>query len=285
MDDGSGPVVGSLIQPASKVNVPVTLSNADNTNVDGWRWEIKDAPAPSPTLNPLPAPVFANTTVITPDVKGHSILVQLITYRDAARTIIDDTDQKVLGVRFDPPFDWLIPAAGETLEVDLIRGWASDVNRTLREVHAVIEGTGIAGFGAFKEVVAGDLVTVPSKIQVNVDGRVKMNGHLVLNGHLRMIGRRRTPRMLPLISGAQEIPNNSRGAIDPSGGPYTLTLKPRGTPGELVELVSISDAGSPPAITVDGQGPLLGGQSSRQITSPREYLRLRRERGNGWSVL
>lgn len=284
MDSGGGPVVGSLVLPASEVDTPVTASNLDNTGVEGWRWAIIDAPAPSPTLNPLPAPTFLNTDVITPDVKGHSIMLHLTTYSDAARTIIDDTDQKVLGVRFDPPFDWLIPAAGETLEIDLIRGWATDVNRILREVHAVIEGTGIAGFGAFKEVVAGDLVTVPSKIQINVDGRVRMNGHLVLNGHMRQIGRVPIPQKL-FVGEAQEIPNNSRVRLDPTGGPYTLLLNPKGSPGEEVELVSVSDAIGPPAITIDGQGPLLGGVATRQITSAREYLRLRREKGHGWAVI
>lgn len=285
MDDGGGPVVGTLIQPATKVNVAHTLSNLDNTGIAGWKWEIKDAPAPSPTLNPLPAAVFTNTTIITPDVKGHSILVLLTTYLDAARTIIDDTDQKILGIRFDLPFDWIIPPAGETLEADAVRGWATEVNRFMRETHALVSGTGLAGFGAFKKVDAGDTITVPSNIQVNFDGKVQMNGRVILNGHMRMIGRRRHSQQLPLISGAQVVPNNSYAEVDPTGGPYQLDLEPKGTPGEGVLLVSNSDVVAPPVITVNGMGPKIGGQISRQLTSPREYLRLRRNRGNSWAVL
>lgn len=139
-NDGSGPVVGTLVQTSDKVNVPVTFSNFDNTGVLGWRWEILDAPAPSPTLNPLPPAVFTPTTIITPDVVGHSIRVRLTTYADAGLTIVDDVDEVILGVRFSPPFDWLIPAAGETLQVDTIRGWATEVNRQLRDVQAFLEG-------------------------------------------------------------------------------------------------------------------------------------------------
>ena len=286
MDDGTGPVVGSLVLPATKVNTPVTLSNFDNTGIDGWRWEIRDAPAPSPTLNPLPAPTYSNSTVITPDVKGHSILVKLTTYQDTARTIIDDTDQKILGVRFDPPFDWLIPAAGTTLEVDEIRGWASDVNRILREVYGVITGTGTtAAIGGFKEIEAGELITIPSKKLVLLDGRIRMNGRLINNGHMRIIGRRRNPQVLPIVGEACEVPNNAIIPVDPTNGPFTIRVRSRGTPGEGHLFYSVSDDPTPPVVTIDGQGPKLGGQATRQLTTPREYLRLVRQRGNGHAVV
>jgi hypothetical protein len=115
MDAGGGPVIGSVTLPGAQVGTPVSLSNADNTAVEGWRWEILDAPEPSPTLNPLPAPTFSNVEEITPDVKGHTIMVRLTTYKDAGRTQIDDVDQQVIRVRFDPPFDWVIPAAQESI--------------------------------------------------------------------------------------------------------------------------------------------------------------------------
>jgi hypothetical protein len=136
MDAGGGPVVGSLVLPAADVGTPVALSNADNSGVSGWRWEIIDAPEPSATYNPLPAPTYANTETITPDVKGHTIMVRLTTYVDAGRTQIDDVDQQIIGVRFDPPYDWLIPAAQQSIEANEIRGWAADVNRMLREIQA-----------------------------------------------------------------------------------------------------------------------------------------------------
>lgn len=147
MDAGAGPVVGSLTLLGSEVNTPVTLSNVDNTGVAGWRWEILDAPEPSPTLNPLPPASFSDTAAITPDVKGHTIIVRLTTYRDAVRTQIDGVDQQVIRVRFDPPFDWVIPAAQQSIEANEIRGWAADVNRILRETQAFIETGGGGGMG------------------------------------------------------------------------------------------------------------------------------------------
>lgn len=137
-DDGGGPVVGSLISPATDVDVAVTASNFDDTGVLGHKWEFLDTPILSSNLRPIPADTFLSTVVFTPDVIGHSVLLKLTTYTDVARTIIDGTDQKVMGLRYPPPFDWLIPAAGETIEVDMLRGWAEEVNRQLRESHQFI---------------------------------------------------------------------------------------------------------------------------------------------------
>lgn len=136
MDAGAGPVIGSIELLASQVGTPVLMSNFNNTGVLGWKWEIVDAPELSPTLIPLPPATFLSTRTVTPDVKGHSILVRLTTYVDAARTIVDDLDQRVIGVRFDPPYDWVIPAAGQSIEVDTLRGWATKVNRKLRDIFA-----------------------------------------------------------------------------------------------------------------------------------------------------
>lgn len=163
-DKGLGPVVGSMRLTAAEVGTPVTFANFDNTGVAGWKWEVIDAPALSPTLNPLPAAVFTPQTIIANDVEGHSVLVRLTTYTDAARTIVDDIDQVVLDVRFAPPFDWVIPAAGQSLEVDTIRGWASDVNRILREVNGFMaSGGGGGGSNAWKDsvrfVATGDMPT------------------------------------------------------------------------------------------------------------------------------
>jgi hypothetical protein len=286
MDDGTGPVVGTLVLPATKVNTPVTLSNLDNTGVEGWRWEVRDAPIISPTLHPLPAPTFANTAVITPDVKGHSILIRLITYKDAARTIIDATDQKVLGVRFDPPFDWLIPAAGETLEVDVIRGWATNVNEFMREVWGVINGSGITGsVSGFKVVPAGTTITIASNKLLLLEGRIRMDGHLILNGHMRLLGRRKHPIVHSVVGTDCDVPNNCIVPVDPTNGPFTIRVPSRGTPGEGITFFSVSDDPIPPVVTVDGQGARLGGDTTKQLTSPREYLRLNRRRGNSFAVL
>lgn len=148
MDDGGGPVIGSITLDGADVNTPIQLSNQDNTAVSGWRWDILDAPELSPALNPLPAPTFGSTRTITPDVKGETIMVRLTTYLDVARTQLDAIDQKVIRVRFDPPFDWVIPAAQESIEANEIRGWAADVNRILREVQAFMDAGGGGGGGA-----------------------------------------------------------------------------------------------------------------------------------------
>ncbi len=165
MDVGGGPVVGSLTLPSTNVGDPVTLSNQDNTGVSGWRWEILDAPAPSPTLNPLPAPTFANTAVIANDVKGHTVYLRLTTYTDVGRTIIDDVDEQVIGIRFDPPFDWVIPAARQSIQVDTIRGWAAEMNRILRDVHTIIEvGTGSDWKQSVRAFVAGSGLPAHTRI-------------------------------------------------------------------------------------------------------------------------
>lgn len=154
MDAGGGPVIGSITLVGADVSTPVLLSNADDTNVEGWRWEVLDAPPESPLNYPLPAATFSDTREITPDVKGFTIMVRLTTYRDAGRTVIDDTDQKVIRVRFEPPFDWVIPAAQESIEANELRGWAQDVNRILSDVHTLIEGGGGGGGSAsFKSAV------------------------------------------------------------------------------------------------------------------------------------
>ncbi|MCZ6868121.1 MAG: hypothetical protein O7G84_01295 [Gammaproteobacteria bacterium] len=157
-DAGGGPFPGSITLPGVDVGTAVTVSNLDNTGVAGWRFEILDAPSPSPTLNPLPAPVFTSTTVVTPDVKGHTVMMRLTTYTDVARTIIDAIATGTIRVRFDPPFDWVIPAAQESIESNEIRGWANDVNRILRDVHGIIQDAGAGQ--SFRVITPTDTKTV-----------------------------------------------------------------------------------------------------------------------------
>ncbi len=157
-DAGGGPVVGSIYLPGSDVSTPVTASNADNTGVSGFRWEMLDAPAPSVLNQPLPPATFGSTEVFVPDVKGHTILVRLTTYTDLARTIVDAVSQETIKVRFDPPFDWVIPAAQESVEANEIRGWAEDVNTILRDIHGIIQS---AGAGAsFRVILPGESKSV-----------------------------------------------------------------------------------------------------------------------------
>jgi hypothetical protein len=144
-------------------------------------------------------------------------------------------------------------------------------------------GGGLAG--AFKYVAPSEYISVPSHTQINVDGRVIIDGRVSLNGHMRFIGRWHTPpKVLQVVGEAAEIPNNCIVPVDPTNGPFTLTLKPRGVPGEGIELFSISDDPVPPSVTIFGNGPLIGGLPSIVMDTPREVRRLIRKRGHGLMV-
>lgn len=131
IDDGTNPAaIGSTDNPNSFIGAAHTLSNFDNTGVLGFRWTLLDRPAgSSASLSATLTP----TTQITPDVAG-SYMVQLETFQDVALLIADGVDQQEVGVRYPPPFDWLLPGAGETIQQDSLIGWKKEVNRFLSEV-------------------------------------------------------------------------------------------------------------------------------------------------------
>lgn len=130
IDDGTNPpAAGSTDNPSSFVGDLHTLSNFDDTGILGWRWTLVDKPTGSSAV--LSATATATTT-LTPDVHGR-YLVRLETFLDAARTIADDADEQVVGVRYPAPFDWAIPAAGETTQANASRGWADTVNAALSQ--------------------------------------------------------------------------------------------------------------------------------------------------------
>ena len=181
MTAGGPPVIGSIEFPATGVNTPVVMSNLDNTNVLGWRWDILDAPEESPTLIPLPPPTFAATRSITPDVVGHTILVRLTTYRDALRTIVDDTDMRTIKVRYAPPFDWVIPAASETVESDLLRGWATKVNRLLRDANDHLHDFSI------QHVLPGQFLHVRPGRQMLIHGVMTVDGLVQNDGDISFV--------------------------------------------------------------------------------------------------
>lgn len=136
IDPGGDPVVGSRIMASTFAGTAFTFSNDDDAGVLGWKWEWLDTPFVSGTLEPKPAPSFASTLIVTPDVMGWSILIRLTTYRDVARTIVDGVDTQELSIKFPAPFDWYIPAAGETREQNQARGWSRMVNRILADINA-----------------------------------------------------------------------------------------------------------------------------------------------------
>lgn len=181
MDAGAGPVVGSIILPAVDVSTPVLLSNLNDAGILGWRWAVLDAPEESPTLNPLPPPTFANTRTIAPDVEGHTVLVRLTTYLDAAHTLIDAIDQKTIKVRFPPPFDWVIPAAGETIEADLVRGWAKEVHKSLHEANEHLHDFSI------RHIQAGEFVHIRARREMLLHSGLILDGGLQLDGGLSFV--------------------------------------------------------------------------------------------------
>jgi hypothetical protein len=145
-------------------------------------------------------------------------------------------------------------------------------------------GGGGSTAASFKRIPAGSSKALPTNSLTLLEGRTVVDGYLTLDGHMRIIGRRQRPQVLPVVGENADIPNNCVVPVNPKNGPFTLTLRPRGVPGETVELFSVSDALAPPTVTVFGNGPLIAGAVSRQLTTSREYLRLRRLRGHGWMV-
>lgn len=135
MNDGGGPVTGSIEVTAQTT---VTLSNLNNTGVNGWLWTLKDKPTGSAAT--LSATTTATCT-IEPDLPGE-YLVELITYTDAARTVFDGSDTQACGVRHDAPLNWLIPAAGQTTQRDSLLGWKVELNKILSQIRAAINGPG-----------------------------------------------------------------------------------------------------------------------------------------------
>lgn len=145
IDPGGDPQPGSRTFADSFVGGLFKLSNSDDTDVLGWKWEWIDTPEFSPTLNPLPGPSFDATLNVTPDVVGWSIMIRLSTYSDALRTVLDGVDEVVLGIKFPTPLDWCIPAATERRHKDAQRGWSAAVNRMLADAHAAAVAGGGSG--------------------------------------------------------------------------------------------------------------------------------------------
>lgn len=132
IDDGTNPPATSTDNDNSFLSTAHTLSNFDDTGVLAHRWSLVDKPiGSSASLSALDTA----TTQLTPDVAG-SYLVRLETYLDASATTLDGVDEQIVGVRLPVPYDWLIPAAGETTQQSSSRGWAQSREEAVREAHA-----------------------------------------------------------------------------------------------------------------------------------------------------
>lgn len=135
IDDGTNPpAIGSTDNPFSFLGAVHDFSNFDNTGILGHTWTLVDRPiGSSAALSALDGP----TTTLTPDVPG-SYLVQLETFTDAGKLIADGADRQVIGVRFDEPYPWLVPAAGETNQQSTTRGWAGSREEAIRDLHGAM---------------------------------------------------------------------------------------------------------------------------------------------------
>lgn len=146
----------------------VTFANFDNTGVLGWKWTLKDKPAGSTAV--LSAQ-YTSTVTLTPDLAG-SYVVELETYTDAARTLLDDFDRELVRCRYTAGYDWSLPGAGEAVQFSASLGWKVEVNRILTDIHdfalvptALKIAAYSAGFGDLVRVnlagAAGDVTITP----------------------------------------------------------------------------------------------------------------------------
>lgn len=132
IDDGGGPAVGSTDNDNTFLSVVHTISNFSDTGVLSRRWTLVDKPIGSTAA--LSSTTTATVTM-TPDVAGN-YLIRLETFTDVGSTQLDDADEQVVGVRLPTPYDWAVPAAGETNQQNATRGWAQSREEAIRDVHA-----------------------------------------------------------------------------------------------------------------------------------------------------
>jgi len=178
IDDGGGPVVGTIERASTLIGTVCTLSNYDDTGIAGWLWTLVDKPYGSAAA--LSATDTA-TVEITGDIEG-GYLLRLQTYTDAARTLLEDVDEQLIGIALPAPFDWQVPAAGETGQRGA-RGWATPRELAIKDVHAFMNSGFLAVQGAQNE----DTSVVGSEVVMG--GFVFTGGNLgPLGAKLRLIG-------------------------------------------------------------------------------------------------
>lgn len=260
------------------IGTQVNMRNLDDTGVLGHQWTLLDRPISSAAVVTDP---FIPATDTTGDIKGGGYLIQLITYKDVARTDVDGVARGIILIPFSGTFDWRIPAAGETTEDDPNRGWAEAMEDILRDVQANLTPGAVGGVPSV--VGAGESLALESGFQYIADRKLVVNGQLIVNGLLRFINRPREPKVLPPVSSALVLPPTCLAPVAMDEGPFTLNLAPKGTSGDLVSLYGFGGPG-PPTITINGSGPLIDGNVSVVMNTQGERLRLRRLLGQGWRL-
>ncbi len=240
IDDGTNPpVIGSTDNPVSFLSVLHTLSNFDNSGVLAHRWTLADKPiGSSASLGSTTTP----TTTITPDISG-GYLVRLETFSDVGATVLDDSDEQEVGVRFPLPFDWLVPAAGETTQQSASRGWATSREESIRDVHTFMNSgipqlTGVVNAnidGADPEIVLGGFI---------LDGKGFPNNALKLRlfGVLTVVG-----------AGTGDLRLYDMGAVSagPSSALRSTATIPNGSAGALIVIDTPLTVVSAPGVDAD----------------------------------
>ena len=141
---------------ALPINALVQLSNDDNLGELTYLWSILDQP-PGP-VDSLSATNIENPT-FTPKKEGSYLLQLIVNFGLPDEKI----DKAIVGIRQLKTLE-RIPAAGETVEVDLADGWASAMNSLLRRIDALLSDPGsLVGENTSGGVLThGDVVRVTS---------------------------------------------------------------------------------------------------------------------------
>jgi hypothetical protein len=138
------------------INVPVQLSNADVGGETTYAWQILDQPEGA--ADALSSPAIENPT-FTPRKEG-SYLIRLVVNASTPTEAIDTAVVSVVEFRTGER----LPAAGELLERDTVRGWATAVNRQLRRVDRLRGDAGIIAATATAGMAVGSIVRLSSAI-------------------------------------------------------------------------------------------------------------------------
>ena len=152
----------------------ITFSNQDNTGVATWGWELLDIPLDSSAM--LTSAVAA-TTDLTLDKEG-SYLVRLIANAGMGT---EERGLVVVGVRHLKT-RLRYPAAGERLESDPVRGWASTRNSDLDRLNDLLTSGGVhMGMLPAAEVppngmnwLRGDVVQLVGIVDINTTGDIEI---------------------------------------------------------------------------------------------------------------
>ena len=240
MNDGGGPTVGSII---TTLGATVSLSNFDDSGILGHQWIMKDRPiGSSAALSSVNNP----TTDFVPDVEG-TYLIELRTYTDAARTTLEGGDVQGAGVLQPGPFDWRIPAAGETTQFNSDRGWAQAREESIRDVHTFMNSglpqlTGVVNAevlgGAVEEVFGGfvlDAREFPSTaLKLRIFGRLTLPS-FIGDGTLRLydMGEVGSPPAGGILRASVAIPALLAGGVTVQDTALTPVAAPA-APGEII---------------------------------------------------